>query len=85
MKTKTTSILYSDHSRRSLNDLEPFTLEFSTQENKENKMLEDDEGNRQATESLFRASPELRYRYYVINAACIFFSILVIQALIFEK
>ncbi|CAF0808251.1 unnamed protein product [Adineta ricciae] len=72
-------------SRRSLNDLEPFTLEFNTQENKENKMHEDDEGNRQATESLFRASPELRYRYYVLNAACIFFSILVIQALIFER
>ncbi|CAF1049009.1 unnamed protein product [Adineta ricciae] len=72
-------------SRRSLNDLEPFTLEFNTQENKENKILEDDEGNRRATESLFRASPELRYRYYVLNAACIFFSILVIQALIFER
>jgi hypothetical protein len=72
-------------SRHGSNDLEPFTLEFNTQTNETNKNLNDDEGNRQASESLFRSLPELRYRYYVLNAACIFFAILVIQALIFEK
>jgi len=61
------------------------TLEFNKQLRKANKGLDDDEENRQASESLFRSLPEIRYRYYVINAACIFFSILVIQALIFEK
>ncbi|CAF4543403.1 unnamed protein product, partial [Rotaria sp. Silwood2] len=71
--------------QRSTNDLEPFTLGFKKQENKANKTLDDDEGNRRANESLFRSLPELRYRYYVANAACIFFAIIVIQALIFEK
>ncbi len=71
--------------RHSTNDLEPFTLEFNKELRKANKGLDDDEENRQASESLFRSLPELRYRYYIINAACVFFAILVIQALIFEK
>jgi hypothetical protein len=71
--------------RRSTNDLEPFTLEFNKQASKAQIVLDDDEENRTASEALFRSLPELRYRYYVINAACIFFVILVIQALIFEK
>ncbi|UJR31678.1 hypothetical protein I4U23_019159 [Adineta vaga] len=84
LKPLATSLICS-RGRHSSNDLEPFTLEFNPQTNKENKIQEDDEGNRQATESLFRSLPELRYRYYVLNAACVFFSILVIQALIFER
>ncbi|CAF0889420.1 unnamed protein product [Adineta steineri] len=71
--------------RRSENDLEPFTLEFNKQANKCQKGLDDDEENRTASEALFRSLPELRYRYYIINAACIFFAILIIQALILEK
>jgi len=70
---------------RRTDDLEPITLEFNKDSRKSNKTLDDDEENRQASESLFRSLPELRYRYYVINAACIFFAILIIQALIFEK
>jgi hypothetical protein len=60
-------------------------LAFNNQTNKINKNLDDDEENRHASESLFRSLPELRYRYYVINAACVFFAILVIQTLILEK
>jgi hypothetical protein len=60
-------------------------LEFNNSTDKTNKNLDDDEENRQASESLFRSLPELRYRYYVINAASVFFAILVIQALILEK
>ncbi|CAF4405505.1 unnamed protein product, partial [Adineta steineri] len=75
---------FCSRSRHSSNDLEPFTLEFNTQTDNTNKNLEDDEGNRRASESLFRSLPELRYRYYILNAACVFFVILVIQALIFE-
>ena len=72
--------------RRSTNDLEPFTLEFNKQARQDRKGLDDDdEENRTASESLFRSLPELRYRYYVINAACVFFAILSIQALILEK
>jgi hypothetical protein len=71
--------------RRSTNDLEPFTLEFNKQASKAQKVLDDDEENRTASEALFRSLPELGYRYYVINAACLFFVILVIQALILEK
>ena len=66
-------------------DLEPITLEFNTQTNEERKSLEDGEENCQATEAMFRALPELRYRYYVVNAACLFLAIQVIQALILEK
>ena len=77
---------YCSQRQHSINDLEPFTLQFNKQRNGENKTFNDnDEGNRQANESLFRSLPELRYRYYVINAACIFFAIIVIQSLIFEK
>ncbi|UJR14998.1 hypothetical protein I4U23_001975 [Adineta vaga] len=71
--------------RRSTNDLQPITLEFNKQANKCQKVLDDDEENRTASESVFRSLPELRYRYYVINAACVFFAILAIQALILEK
>ncbi len=78
---KKTTIYFS----RLTNDLEPITLEFNKQSRKSNKTVDDDEENRQASESLFRSLPEIRYRYYVINAACIFFAILLIQALIFEK
>ncbi len=71
--------------RRSTNDLEPFTLEFNKQANKAQKGLDDDEENRTASEAVFRSLPEYRYRYYVINAGCVLFAILVIQALILEK
>jgi hypothetical protein len=71
--------------RHSSNDLDPFTLEFNTQTSKAQKALDDEEENRRANESIFRSLPEIRYRYYVINAACVFFAILVIQALILEK
>jgi hypothetical protein len=71
--------------RRRSNDLEPFTLEFNKQAGKCQKALDDDGENQTASEALFRSLPELRYRYYVINAACVFFAILVIQALILEK
>jgi hypothetical protein len=72
--------------RHSSNDLKRFTLQFNKPSSKANKAIEDDdEGNRRASESLYCSLPELRYRYYVINAACVFFAILVIQALIFEK
>jgi len=71
--------------RRSTNDLEPFTLEFNRQANKAQKVLDDDEENRTASEALFRSLPELCYGYYVINAACLFFVIIVIQTLILEK
>ncbi|CAF1597023.1 unnamed protein product [Rotaria sp. Silwood1] len=84
LKPLTTSLICSCH-QHSTHDLEPLTLGFKKQENKEHKNLEDDEGNRRANESLFRSLPELRYHYYVANAACIFFAIIVIQALIFEK
>jgi hypothetical protein len=60
-------------------------LEFNKQASKEQKVLDDDEENRTASEALFRSLPELRYQYYVINAACLFFAILAIEALIFEK
>ena len=70
--------------RRSTNDLEPFTLEFNKHRSKAQKVL-DDEEDRTASEALFRSLPELRYRYYVINAACVFFIILIIQALLLEK
>jgi hypothetical protein len=80
------SFIFSRRRRHSSNDLKRFTLRFNKRSSKTNKVLDDDdEGNRRASESLFRSLPELRYRYYVINAACVFFSILVIQALIFEK
>ncbi|CAF3038638.1 unnamed protein product [Rotaria socialis] len=69
----------------SLNDLEPLTLSFQKESETTNKTLDDDEENRKASESLFRSLPELRYRYYVVNAACIFCAIVIIQALIFEK
>ncbi|CAF4915942.1 unnamed protein product, partial [Rotaria sp. Silwood1] len=84
LKPLTTSLICSCH-QHSTHDLEPLTLGFKKQENKVHKNLEDDEGNRRANESLFRSLPELRYHYYVANAACIFFAIIVIQALIFEK
>ena len=71
--------------RRSTNDLQPITLEFNKQTDKCQKVLDDDEENRTASEKVFRSLPELRYRYYVINAASVFFAILVIQALILEK
>ncbi|CAF3639373.1 unnamed protein product [Rotaria sp. Silwood1] len=71
--------------RRSTNGLEPFTLEFHKQASKAQKVLDDDEENRTASESLFRSLPELCYRYYVINAACVFLAILAIQTLILEK
>ncbi|CAF1359093.1 unnamed protein product, partial [Rotaria sordida] len=71
--------------RRSTNGLKPFTLEFNKQASKAQKVLDDDEENRTASESLYRSLPELCYRYYVINAACVFLAILVIQALILEK
>ena len=72
--------------RHSMHDLAPFTLEFNPSDEKIPKSLADtDEGNRQASERLFRSLPELRYRYYVVNAACIFVAILVIQALILER
>ncbi len=71
--------------RRSTNDLEPFTLEFNKEASNAQKALDDDEENRTASEALFRSLPELRYRYYIINAACVFFAILAIQALILEK
>ncbi|CAF0966600.1 unnamed protein product [Adineta ricciae] len=71
--------------RRSTNDLQPITLEFNKQADKCQKVLDDDEENRTASEKVFRSLPELRYRYYVINAASVFFAILVIQALILEK
>lgn len=77
--------LFFRRRQRSTNDLEPFTLEFNKQANKAQKGLDDDEENRTASEALFRSLPELRYRYYVINAACIFFAIVVIQALILER
>ncbi|CAF3997422.1 unnamed protein product [Rotaria sp. Silwood2] len=73
------------HRRRSTNGLEPFTLEFNKQASKAQRVLDDDEENRTASESLFRSLPELCYRYYVINAACVFLAILVIQILILEK
>ena len=77
---------YCSRRQHNINDLEPFTLQFNKQENRENKTSNDnDEGNSQASENLFRSLPELRYRYYAINAACIFFAIIVIQSLIFEK
>ncbi len=66
-------------------DLTPITLEFNKQSGKSNKNLDDDEEDRRASESLFRSLPEIRYKYYVINAACVFIAILIIQALIFEK
>ncbi|CAM2715452.1 unnamed protein product [Rotaria socialis] len=71
--------------RRSTNDLEPFTLEFSKQARKDQTVVDDDEENRTANESLFRSLPDLCYRYYVVNAACVFLVILLIQALILEK
>ncbi|CAF2094867.1 unnamed protein product [Rotaria magnacalcarata] len=71
--------------RRSTNDLEPFTLEFSKQASKGQTLVDDDEENRTASESLFRSLPDLCYRYYVVNAACVFLVILLIQALILEK
>ncbi|CAF3949393.1 unnamed protein product [Rotaria magnacalcarata] len=71
--------------RRSTNDLEPFTLEFSKQSSKGQTLVDDDEENRTASESLFRSLPDLCYRYYVVNAACVFLVILLIQALILEK
>lgn len=71
--------------RRSSNDLEPFTLEFNKQRRRDQKVLDDDDENRTASEALFRSLPELRYRYYVINAAIVFVAILAIQALILEK
>lgn len=77
---------YSRRRRHSSNDLAPFTLEFNTSKDKIQKNLANtDDGNQQASERLFRSLPELRYRYYVTNAACIFFAILVIQALILER
>ena len=69
----------------STTDLDPITLEFNAQSNGEQKSMDDEEENCRATESMFRALPELRYRYYVINAACLFLAIQVIQALILEK
>ena len=59
-------------------------MEFNKNANKAQK-VPDDEEDRTASEALFRSLPELRYKYYVINAACVFFIILVIQALILEK
>lgn len=77
--------LLSRRRGRNTNDLEPFTLEFNKNACKAQKCLNDDEENRAASEALFRSLPELRYRYYVINAACVFFAIIAIQALIFER
>lgn len=71
--------------RRSSNDLERFTLKFSKQSRRDQKALDDDDENRTASEELFRSLPELRYRYYVINAAVLFLAILTIQALILER
>ncbi|CAF0766132.1 unnamed protein product [Rotaria sordida] len=85
LKPLATSLICFSH-QHSTTDLERLTLGFKKQENnKANKTIDDDEGNRRANESLFRSLPELRYRYYVINAACVFFAIIAIQALIFEK
>lgn len=70
--------------QHSLNDVEPITLSFKKRTAKA-KTIDDDEGNRQASESLFRSLPELRYRYYVTSAACIFLAIIIIQSLIFDK
>jgi hypothetical protein len=68
----------------SINDLEPFTLEFNQKRRQTQKSLDDDEENCQATEQLFRSLPEIRYRFYVINAACLCLTMLIIQALILE-
>lgn len=59
-------------------------MEFNKNASKAQKVL-DDEEDRTASEALFRSLPEVRYRYYIINAACVFFIMLIIQALILEK
>ena len=74
----------SSRRRHGTADLDPVTLKFNQEKNQANKSL-DDEDNRTANERVFRSLPELRYQYYVINAAGVFFAILAIQALIFEK
>ncbi|CAF0857910.1 unnamed protein product, partial [Didymodactylos carnosus] len=70
-------------SRQSTNDLDFLTLQFKPRDEK--TMEENHEENQTATETMFRSLPELRYRYYVINAASLFFTIITIQALILEK
>ena len=82
---KRIEISRSSRRRHGTADLDPVTLKFNQEKNRANKSLDDDEDNRTANERVFRSLPELRYQYYVINAACVFFAILAIQALIFEK
>lgn len=59
-------------------------MEFNKNASKAQKVVDDEEDSI-ASEAVFRSLPELRYKYYVINAACVFFIILAIQALILEK
>ncbi|CAF1444767.1 unnamed protein product, partial [Didymodactylos carnosus] len=68
--------------QQNTNDLDCLTLQFKHHDVK--TMEENHEENQTATETMFRSLPELRYRYYVINAACLFFAIIIIQALILE-